>query len=77
MSQGISSYVNDIFVTAMPSYLGHTKDTATRLQEMNVTPQTMIESLDVESLYTSIDYELGIKAAQHFLSTKVTVSVTQ
>lgn len=32
----------------------------------------MIASLDIESLYSSIDHELGIKAAQHFLTMKCT-----
>lgn len=51
------------------SYLMETKDTVTRLQEISVIPDKL---LDVESLYTNIYHDLGIKAAQHFLSTNGT-----
>lgn len=75
LTQNISMYVNEmliLFVTIFPSYLRDTKDTVIPLCEINVTPSTLIASLDVELLYTNIKHELGITAGKHFLNTKGT-----
>lgn len=51
----------------LPSFLQDTKDTVTRLNEIHVTSQTMLASLDVELLYTNIQHDLGIAVVKHFL----------
>lgn len=59
------------FVTALPSFLRDTKDMVQRLHEIiTVTQQIRLASLDVESLYTDISHQLGIKEVRHFLDTK-------
>lgn len=57
------------FVCALPSYLQDTKDTVLSLQEITVTADTYLASLDVESLYTNILHDLGLQAVKYFLST--------
>lgn len=54
----------------LPSYLQDPKDVVTKLNEIVVHEQVNLASLDVESLYTNITHELGIKAVKHFFGYK-------
>lgn len=58
------------FVTSLPLFLRDTKDTVRRLQDITVTPQTKLASLDVESLYMNVSHALGIKAVHYFLDSR-------
>lgn len=73
LTQGVSVYVDDIlrpFVGTLPSFIQDTKDTVTRLDEIHLTPNTLLASLDVESLYTNIQHDLGIAAIDYYLNTR-------
>lgn len=73
LTQNISIYVNDMlapFFVSLPSYLRDTKDRVRRLQEITISPQTRLTSLDVELLYMNISHELGFKAVCPFLESK-------
>ncbi|XP_040272050.1 uncharacterized protein LOC120988574 [Bufo bufo] len=75
MTENISQYVDEFlapFIPSLPSYIRDTKDVVIRLQDIQVTSQTKLASLDVEALYTNIRHDLGIKAVSTFLSTKST-----
>lgn len=73
LTQGISNYVDVLlrpFVTGLRSYLKDTKDTLTKINGITVSDQTILASLDVESLYSNIQHELGLNAVKFFLDTK-------
>lgn len=73
LTQGVSIYLDETlrpFVGTLPSFLQDTKDTVTRLNQIHLSPNTFLASLDVESLYTNIQHDLGITAITHFLNTR-------
>lgn len=54
-------------MTTLPSFLQDTKDTVSKLREVRFSDKTQLASLDVESLYTNISHELGLKAIKYYL----------
>lgn len=56
--------------------LKDTKDTVMRLQQINVTSNMLIQSLDINLLYTNIRDDLGITAMQHFLDMRLNLFIT-
>lgn len=53
-----------------PSYIKDTYDFVNKLKTIRAPKHTFIFSIDVESLYTNIDTDLGLKAVADVLSTK-------
>jgi len=64
------------FVQNLPSYIKDTRDFLTKLSVINLPShiETILVTVDVESLYTNIPHEGGLKAAKHFLNTRPTQS---
>ncbi len=53
-----------------PSYIKDTYDFVNKLKTIRAPKHTLIFSIDVESLYTNIDTDLGLKAVADVLNTK-------
>lgn len=54
-------------VTSLPSYVQDTRDVLAKLQDLEVPPGALLVGIDVESLYTLIPHEWGLRAASFFL----------
>lgn len=60
------TYTYKNWYVKLPSYV---KDSNTQVRYVVCTENTSLLTLDVTSLYTNIDHELGIKAIKTFLGT--------
>ncbi|XP_041435825.1 uncharacterized protein LOC121399362 [Xenopus laevis] len=70
ISCNISEYVDKIlqkYVVSLPSYLKDSTQVIRDLQKVQLKQGTFLCTLDVKSLYTSIQHELGIRAVSHYL----------
>ena len=67
-TEKISEFVDlhlQLHVNSLPSYLKGTTDYLRKLQESGpITPETLLVSLDVTSLYTNIPHEHGTRACK-------------
>lgn len=57
-------------VFELPSYIRDTLDVLAKIEEVTVSPGTLLVGIDVESLYTSIPHAWGLAAVAHFLDQK-------
>ena len=58
------------YVTALPSYLRDTTDFLNRINGIPWQNGYLMATVDVVSLYTSINHDQGVHAAKHFLRTR-------
>lgn len=56
-------------VTSLPPYVQDTRDVLIKLQNLEVPPGSLLVGIDMESLYTSIPHEWGLRTASFFLET--------
>ena len=70
-SYHVSEYI-DHFLQAISckhdSYVKDTNDFLAKLREVKVKPETLLVTMDVESMYTNIDNEAGLKAVKNAFS---------
>ena len=57
------------YASTHPAYVKNTYDFLNKIDKVTTNPQSLLISLDVDSLYTNIDNELGIKAVSEAFST--------
>lgn len=69
LSQFVDFFIKKM-VPALPSYLGDTSDVLRILETTNVNQNTILASLDVQSLYTSIPHKGGLEALSYYLSSR-------
>lgn len=62
----IDSLIKEM-VFHLPSYVKNTGDVLNKLDQLNVPVGARLVGIDVETLYTSIPHQWGLKAAAHFL----------
>ncbi|XP_075442459.1 uncharacterized protein LOC142487291 [Ascaphus truei] len=65
--QFIDSFLQ-LSVETLPSYIRDTMDVLARLAHITVDDNTLLATCNVESLYTCIDHEDGLRATQFYLS---------
>lgn len=73
LTEQVGVYIDQIlnpFVLSLPSYVRDTQDLLKKLEGIVLEDNTLLVSIDVESLYTSIRHDLGVEACRHFLSTR-------
>ena len=56
-------------VKKIPSYVKDTNDFLSKLRETHVTPESLLVTLDVNSLYTNIPHEEGLDTCREALDT--------
>lgn len=69
LTQNCSLYIDKIlapFVQSLPSFTRDTTDLLKRIEDIILEPEQFLVSIDVESLYTSIPHDLGLKATDFF-----------
>lgn len=64
-------------VCELPSYVQDTRDVLKKLDRVLLPPGAILVGIDVESLYTSIPHNWGLKAVHHFLDHKFPLLATQ
>ena len=73
-TENISRFVNhflQLLVRTLPFYIWDTTDFLQKLQELPVLPlKSLLETLDVSSLYTNTLHDEGINACEEFLNTR-------
>ena len=57
------------YATQHPSYIKNTYDFLEKLQNIRTNPDALLISLDVDSLYTNLDNEMGMKAVTEAFNT--------
>ena len=57
-------------VKKVPSYVKDTNDFLSKLREIRVTPESLLVTLDVTSLYTNIPHKDGVDACREALNTR-------
>ncbi|XP_073441850.1 uncharacterized protein [Dendrobates tinctorius] len=60
------------FVISLDSFVQDTSHLIRQLQDISVPQDTILVTMDVESLYTCIGHTLGIEAVSHFLNQQIT-----
>lgn len=56
------------FLPSLPAYVQDTTDVLNRLKRLeNIGMDTFLATMDVESLYTTIEHKQGLAALRHFL----------
>lgn len=70
LCENISKYVDFFlqeFVTQLPSYLRHTGDFLLKIKDNEWSNERILMSMDITSLYTSINHIDGLRACEPFL----------
>ncbi|XP_053548919.1 cilia- and flagella-associated protein 46-like [Bombina bombina] len=73
ITENLGNYVDRFlkpFLLTLTSYVKDTSDLLRKLDGLEVEPDVLLVSLDVEGLYSSIPHEVGLKAARHFLESR-------
>uniref|UniRef100_A0A8C5QJI9 Reverse transcriptase domain-containing protein n=1 Tax=Leptobrachium leishanense TaxID=445787 RepID=A0A8C5QJI9_9ANUR len=79
LTQNSSIYIDKVLrrtVDSLPSYIRDTKQMLKILNETPIPEECMLCSIDVESLYSSIPHELGLKCVQYFIEKDERFSAT-
>ncbi|KAM4048601.1 LOW QUALITY PROTEIN: uncharacterized protein ACNLHF_011402 [Anomaloglossus baeobatrachus] len=73
IGQNVGIYLDEIlnpFVTSLSSYIRDSMDFIKRIKGVTVDSGTFLASIDVETLYSSIPHDQGMRAIEYFLSTR-------
>lgn len=76
----IGKYVDTLIkelVQDLPSFVQDTRDVLRSLENFTLPPQALRVGINVESLYTSISHDWGLKAVHHFLESKFPLLAAQ
>lgn len=71
LPENISAYVDNFIKSALvtlPSYVRDSVDFIDTLKKFEATPNILLATLDVQSLYTNIPHDGGVSALKHFLT---------
>lgn len=56
-------------MTSLPSYVCNTHDILAKLHDLEIPPEALLVGIDVESLYTLIPHDWGLRTVSFFLET--------